>query len=58
MMNFITMTASITVAILLSVVVVYAVLLQPKVMTWLMKRAEKVSQSMLEEVFEDEEGRA
>lgn len=58
MMNFITMTASITVAILLAVVVVYAVLLQPKVMNWLMKRAEKVSQSMLEEVFKDEEGRA
>lgn len=55
MMNFIIMTASLTVAILLATVIAFAVLLQPKVLKWYMKYVSKLSEQMVDEMFNDEE---
>ena len=57
MMNFIIMTASFTVAILLATVIAFAVLLQPKVLKMYMKYVSKLSEQMVEEMFNEKEAK-
>lgn len=55
MMNFILMTLSFTIAILLSGVVGILIIMQPMVMKWYLKRVTKLSNEiMLNDLCEDE----
>lgn len=55
MMDFVTMTLSFTVAILLASGLACAVLLNKKVFKWYMKKAQKVSSEVIEELYDNDE---
>lgn len=57
MMEFIMMTISFAVGILLAMAVAFAVMLQPKVLKWYMSYATKVSNQIVEEMFKDDEAK-
>lgn len=55
MMDFIMMTVSFTMAILLAGVLSMVILMQPKVMKMYMNHVTKMSNQMVEEMFKDED---
>lgn len=52
MMNFILMTISFAIAILLASALACAIMLQPKVMKWYTKYVMKMSEKITDELFE------
>ena len=55
MMNFMMMTASFTVAIVLASLIMFVTLLNKPVLKWYMKYATKLSEEIVSELFVDSE---
>lgn len=55
MMEFIIMTLSFTVAILLASGVSVFIVMQPRVMKWYTKRVTKISYQLVDELYEEED---
>lgn len=55
MMNFVVLTLSVTVGILLASSLSIAVLMNKKVLKWYMNKVQKITEEMIKAQFEDED---